>query len=593
LLTVREEEQEVIEKVAVRSMMYVDRGNVGSNEKYLQLKERFPQIQKTRYLLSWVDTIARCLIKSETELFWVLSSELDYTDFTFDYNPNPWQMKMVHVFGTQWSHWGNTYLVNKNTFTESTKYVKVIEHLNMLNFVKDKRTKINNCLHDIILVDHGNDSTDQIKELLLAKTNRSVSVVKYEHSYLNTFKNMLTGLAQRKEHYVWVCSSICDYIDFDFTYIPDPYAKEQLHVFPSEHQQYGDTFLIDVNKLREGITEIDMLSEFDKVNYNRHQKVRRLPCPVFTVEDSQTELTTYDYQFPYAVFQTNEYVDNQYEPLNVWDMDKADVLVTNKGASRIVVPKTAKDIIKGDVYDYPYIDTKNMSDTQPLDIVFLSNGEERADEHYDRLCEVAKKFNNRIVRVDGVNGRANAYHAAANASNTPWFFSVFAKLEVDRHFDFEWQPDRLQERKHYIFHARNPVNGLVYGHQAMIAYNKKLVLNNPGIGLDFTLDSLHEVVKIVSGKARFDTDEYSTWRTSFRECVKLKDTVVKNPDDVVSVSRLKTWATVGNGDYGQDSINGALDAIEYYDSVSGDIDKLKLTYEWDWLKDYYNNKYNL
>jgi hypothetical protein len=32
----------------------------------------------------------------------------------------------------------------------------------------------------------------------------------------------------------------------------------------------------------------------------------------------------------------------------------------------------------------------------------------------------------------------------------------------------------MQEPKHYIFHARNPVNGLVYGHQAMIAYNREL-----------------------------------------------------------------------------------------------------------------------
>ena len=50
-----------------------------------------------------------------------------------------------------------------------------------------------------------------------------------------------------------------------------------------------------------------------------------------------------------------------------------------------------------------------------------------------------------------------------------------------------WQPDRLQQAKHYIFHAHNPVNGLQYGHMAMIAYNKKLVMTNSAEGLDFTL----------------------------------------------------------------------------------------------------------
>ena len=48
-------------------------------------------------------------------------------DFEFDFYPSPWQMKMVHVFGTQWSHWGTTYVINKETFLEDTKYIKIIE----------------------------------------------------------------------------------------------------------------------------------------------------------------------------------------------------------------------------------------------------------------------------------------------------------------------------------------------------------------------------------------------------------------------------------------------------------------------------------
>jgi hypothetical protein len=50
---------------------------------------------------------------------------------------------------------------------------------------------------------------------------------------------------------------------------------------------------------------------------------------------------------------------------------------------------------------------------------------------------------------------------------------VFAKLRVNQHFDWSWQPDRMQQAKHYIFHARNTINDLEYGHQGMIAYNQK------------------------------------------------------------------------------------------------------------------------
>jgi hypothetical protein len=556
------------------SMFYIDRG-LGI-DRFDELKIRYPQLQRTRYLNSWVETIQRCCNKSETKLLWILNSELDYSQFNFDFYPTPWQMDMVHVFGTQWSHWGNTYLVNKETFEEHTKYVKVIEHLNILNFVKTKRARAVERLYEIVLVDFGN-------------THNIISdyQVTYKNSYLETFKELLNILPNKREHYVWVCSSICNYESFDFTYICDPYAKQQLHVFPSGLQKFGDTFLIDVNKLRENITDISTLEEFDKVNYNQHQRVTRLSSPAYTVEDSQVELTTEEYNFPYAVFisdNNKDIVDD--EPLNVWDEKTTDILVTSTGASRVIVPKIASTYIKSELYDYPYVKkAKKLTNSNLLDVVFLSNGEDKADMHYEYLLSITKKFSNRVVRVDGVNGRVNAYHAAANASNTPWFFTVFAKLEMNKQFDFTWQPDRLQARKHYIFTATNPVNDLEYGHQALIVYNKKLTLNNPGIGLDFTLDDLHEVVNINSGIARYNTDPYSTWRTAFREVIKLCCNV-----DQESIDRKLAWLNVGNGEYGEYSKLGAKDAVIYYESVNGDMDKLKLTYEWDWLNAYYGNK---
>ena len=122
-------------------MFFIDRGNSESVQRYEALKKKYPKIQKTRYLNSWIDTINRCTKKATTELIWVLNSELDYSDFDFKYYPNPWQMKMVHVFGTQWSHWGTTFLINTETFEEDTKYIKIIEHLSNLNFVKNYKAK--------------------------------------------------------------------------------------------------------------------------------------------------------------------------------------------------------------------------------------------------------------------------------------------------------------------------------------------------------------------------------------------------------------------------------------------------------------------
>jgi hypothetical protein len=168
---------------------------------------------------------------------------------------------------------------------------------------------------------------------------------------------------------------------------------------------------------------------------------------------------------------------------------------------------------------------------------------------------------------------------------------VFAKLRVDEQVNWSWQPDRMQEPKHYIFHALNPVTRLTYGHQAMIAYNKKLVLENPGQGLDFTLDSAHEVVPMISGTAYYTDSAWMAWRTAFRECIKLKASL----PDVESQYRLNRWlgpvpVALPNSEW---SRRGAEDAVEYYNEVNGDMVELRKSYDWAWLASYALLKRNL
>jgi hypothetical protein len=40
------------------------------------------------------------------------------------------------------------------------------------------------------------------------------------------------------------------------------------------------------------------------------------------------------------------------------------------------------------------------------------------------------------------------------------------------------------------------------------------------------------------------------------------------------------------------SVLGAKDAIEYYNSVNGELEKLMLSYDWDWLNQLYHGKYS-
>jgi hypothetical protein len=297
-----------------------------------------------------------------------------------------------------------------------------------------------------------------------------------------------------------------------------------------------------------------------------------------------------DFDFPYAVFITEDNKDIiavDEEPMNLWNLESKNILITSTGGTRIIVPKEAKQYVETQLYDYPYIKTASrLAKSNPLDIVYLSNGESCAEENYEHLLKVTKGLPNKIVRVDGVDGRVQAYHAAAEASNTPWMFTVFAKLKINAKFDFNWQPDRLQIPKHYMFLAKNPVNGLIYGHQGMIAYNKQMTLDNQGHGLDFTLDSPHETIELLSGIATYNNDAWSTWRTAFREVIKLK-----KENSEISLKRLEAWLNKAEGSFADYSLDGARHGIEYFEEVDGKTDKLRLSYEWSWLRQRFDEKY--
>ena len=121
----------------------------------------------------------------------------------------------------------------------------------------------------------------------------------------------------------------------------------------------------------------------------------------------------------------------------------------------------------------------------------------------------------------------------------------------------------------------------------MDAYNKRLVLENNEPGIDFTLSQPHESVPILSGIAHFDQDSWMTWRTAFREVVKLKHSMATQPT-VETEHRLNVWLTKAEGNFAEYCLAGARDAVEYYNEVAGDYERLKLSFDWAWLKERFN-----
>ena len=389
---------------------------------------------------------------------------------------------------------------------------------------------------------------------------------RYNGTHLDTIKRCVN---RAKTEYVWVVCDLCDYTNFDFTWQPKPWEAYQIHCWASGDQQYGDTFLIPVDAFNRQSTGLELLEWYEHINWHA-DGLQRKPWPtVQSIDNIDT---------PYAWIKHTD-TNIHYDP-NLWKNRNLEVF-THSG-SVTLVPRDVKRYFSTQFYDYPYIlrhNTHNIPE-KPLDVVYLSNGEKNADLNWFKLKDLCP----RAKRIDGVIGRADAYKACADISETPWFINVFAKCIVSEDFDFNWQPDWLQGPKHWIWHANNPITGLEYGHMGIIAYHKQLVLDQNDWGLDFTLSMPHGVIPITGSTADYNTDAYSTWRTSFRECVKLAV-----QQDVESRYRLKTWSTVGNGEFGEWSIKGASDAVDFVNSKRD----LQLTFEWKFCKEFFDTKYNL
>ena len=526
--------------------------NVVPHEQEVQSLEQAQQLSKTRYC-------------------WLINTYTDYSDWDFLWEPAPWESEHIHAFPSQWQRDSETYLIPKQGHKE-------------INYRTDVKTKRNRASADVVVIDHLDNNVWHATDAIENKA-KVVKYTKFVDNYLDT---LLRIAKTAKAEYLWICSSVCNYKPFDFTWHPDPWQNKMLHVFPSNDQKFGDTFFMHVPSFRENASKCELLDWYNN-NFCTDQTVPRHRLKVVKhSEDSHVGALPDSQQQPLVVYTNDRLWFTSVPIIPLWRQQTRTITPLDPRGCSVIVPRDALSHIKTQLWDYEYVDRsyQTRGESDALDVVFIDNGEVNAEENFKHLEQLLQDKPNILRRVSNVQGRVAAYQAAAKVSSTPWFFAVFAKLKIEESFDFSWQPDCLQQPKHYIFHARNPINGLEYGHMAMIAYNKKLVLSNDAPGLDFTLDQAHEVVPILSGVANFVDDEKTIWRTAFREVIKLKHALAEQ-DNVETEYRLRTWMNKGQGDDGIWSMQGAMDADEYYDSVNGEFDQLKLSYDWKWLNEHY------
>ena len=265
------------------------------------------------------------------------------------------------------------------------------------------------------------------------------------------------------------------------------------------------------------------------------------------------------------------YYDRDY--LHIWYLKQNDQLIW---LARSSIAKR----IKGDIT----VDVVEPLLPEHLDVIFISYNEPNAEQNWRRVLEFAPW----AKRVQGVQGIDRAHQAAAKLSATDIFYVVDADAYLIDDWTFDYQPDIFQREHTHIWRSQNPFNDLVYGYGGVKLMSRtKILENKTWRTLDYstTVNADVKVMDAVSNISLFNTDKFSTWRSAFRECIKLCSQG--------NVDYVNKWATKKDVEFFQYAVYGVLDAIDFFKENQSKPKILQQINDRAWLEKEYNVRYKL
>ena len=213
------------------------------------------------------------------------------------------------------------------------------------------------------------------------------------------------------------------------------------------------------------------------------------------------------------------------------------------------------------------------------DICFISYNEPDAEERYEKL---SKRFP-RIKRVHGVKGIHQAHITAAKKCSTKMFWVIDGDADLLPEFNLDHVVNEYDLDCVHVWRSRNPINDLVYGYGGVKLLPRRLTMNVDVNSSDMTtsISDRFKAMPDVSNVTCFNTDEFSTWKSAFRECAKLSSKTINRQEEGETNERLKIWTTKANGRFCEFAIRGANAGMEF--GLCDGVD-LRLINDFDWLR---------
>ena len=218
------------------------------------------------------------------------------------------------------------------------------------------------------------------------------------------------------------------------------------------------------------------------------------------------------------------------------------------------------------------------------DIIFISYNEPQADENFARL----KARFPYAQRVQGIKGIHQAHIAAAKKAFTKMFWVVDADAQILDTFNFDHVVSEYDLENVHVWRSMNPINDLEYGYGGVKLLPKSLTQNMDISKPDMTtsISSLFKAMPEISNITAFNVDAFNTWKSAFRECVKLSSKTIDRQDDADTTYRLNVWCTRGiDRPFGREAIEGAVQGKQYGLENKDNNEALKMINDFGWLRE--------
>jgi hypothetical protein len=323
--------------------------------------------------------------------------------------------------------------------------------------------------------------------------------------------------------------------------------------------------------------------------FNEFKKHYPLAKSAKTYSEAKKKVFTKAFWVVWPNLKIDDNFDFKYE-IPTWDLEYVHVFLNDGEHNGICLIPVEANVSEREFSHRFFVNKKeldiNASTTlKQYDIVFISYNEPNADENYNTLL-TRFPFAKRVNNVKGIH---QAHIKAASIVTTPMFWVVDGDAQIVDDFNFDLVLPEYDYDSVHVWRSLNPVNNLQYGYGGvkLLPSVRTLEMDTTRPDMTTAISDKFNIVDVTSNITAFNTDSFNTWKSAFRECVKLASKTIQGQLDEETEDRLYIWCNVAHGDYAEDAICGARAGRTYGEKNADDVSALSLINDFEWLSNYY------